>query len=74
MASHRRLFEAKRNAIILHFFKFSCYYEVLTMKEIDDWMKGCSSGPVIVLFGLNYKYHKTYHKIIKHVNYIGLKN
>jgi hypothetical protein len=66
MASHRR-FEAKRNAIILHFFKLSCYYEVLMMKEMDDSMKGCSSGPVSVLFQLNYKYHKTYHKIIKQV-------
>jgi hypothetical protein len=61
MASDRRLVEAKSNAIIFHFFKLSCYYEVLMMKEIDDWMKACSSGSVSVLFGLNYKY------ITKHI-------
>jgi hypothetical protein len=37
------------------------------MKEINDWMKVCSGGLVSVLLGLNYKYHKTYHKIIKHL-------
>jgi hypothetical protein len=67
MASHTRLVEAKRNAIILHFFKLSCYYEILMMKEIDDRMKVCLTGPGSILFGLNYNYHKTYHKIVKHV-------
>lgn len=37
------------------------------MKEINDWMEVYSSGLVSVLFGLNYKYYKTYRKIIKHV-------